>query len=186
MSGITTKHGDQGQTGLLYGGRVSKNDPRCEAYGTVDEAISLLGLARATTEDAKIKSVIKGLQVSLFSVGAELATDVNEYDKFKSNFSAVTSAMTQKIEDSSKKLESSIKLPRSFIIPGASQTSATLDIARSTLRRAERRTVGLKEQGLLTNDEIIRYLNRLSDYLFMLARQVDKEKPIEALSDDNI
>ena len=110
MSSITTKHGDKGETGLLYGGRVSKSDPRCEAYGTVDEAVSILGLARALSDDTDLKKSIKRLQKELFSIGAELATDTAQYDKFKAHFQPVTEEMTGRIKRASTELEEQVKL----------------------------------------------------------------------------
>jgi cob(I)alamin adenosyltransferase len=171
MKKIYTKYGDEGQTGLLYGGRVSKTDPRTEAYGTIDEAVSALGLAYALSAKADVRETIQALQRDLFIVGAELATDQAEYAKLEKHFSAVSPAMTQSLERQIDTLSTEVELGREFVLPGGSPASAALDIARSTLRRAERRVVGLNEAGMLKSIEPLRYLNRASDLLFMLARK---------------
>jgi cob(I)alamin adenosyltransferase len=179
---IYTKTGDAGETGLLYGGRVSKADPRVEAYGTVDEAVSALGLARALSTDGRVRELALQLQRELFSVASELATDRSMYDRFKAHFSPVTPEMTARLESTIDELGALVKLPRAFVVPGASAASAALDMARSILRRAERRVVALKAEGVLANDELLRYLNRLSDLLFVLARYQDRHMPIELVS----
>lgn len=179
---IYTKGGDEGETGLLYGGRVSKSDLRCEAYGSVDEAVSALGLARSTSMDVRVQTIVKELQRDLFTVGAELATDIAEYEKLKKHFSVITAQMTEHLEHSIDEIAAEVILPKQFIIPGASPTSAALDMARSSLRRAERRTVQLQEAGQLYNREVLKYLNRAADLIFMLARYQDRELPIETLS----
>ncbi len=179
---IYTRRGDTGETGLLYGGRVSKTDPRCEAYGTTDEAVSALGLARALAQDPRVRRVVKQVQRELFTVGAELATDPPERPKLEKHFGVVTPEMTGRLETLMDELGAQMELPRAFIIPGASAASAALDVARTTLRRAERRTVALQEQGLLDNPEVLRYLNRLADLLFVLARYEDRHLPFERLT----
>ncbi len=185
MAKIYTKGGDEGDTGLLYGGRVSKSDPRCEAYGAVDEAVSALGLARALVKTDKLKGMIWGIQTDLFTVGAELATDLNYHETFKKHFSVITPDMIEQIEQMIDELTEEITLPRAFIIPGASQASAAMDIARSVLRRAERRTVDLNNLGLLANLEVLRYLNRLADLVFTMARYEDRNLPFELLAHEN-
>ena len=182
MLKIYTGHGDTGQTGLLYGGRVSKADLRCEAYGTTDEVVSVLGLARSLSTDQEVQEVVKQVQVELFTVGAELATDTDKYDTMQKHFAVKTSQNVDLLERTIDELQLQVKLPRSFIVPGGSPASAALDVARSTVRRAERRVVGLKEANLLVNVEIIRYLNRVADLLFMLARYEDRALPMELLS----
>jgi cob(I)alamin adenosyltransferase len=167
---IVTRTGDGGTTGLLYGGRVSKTDLRTEAYGAVDETISALGLARALTRGAPRRATILRVQRELFTVGAELATDVSEYDTLRRHFLVVTEAMTRQLEDEIAKLEASVPLANAFVIPGGTTAAAALDVARTVCRRAERRIVRMQESGLLRNPEVLRYVNRLSDLLFMLAR----------------
>jgi len=185
MVKIYTRHGDTGETGLLYGGRVSKTDPRCEAFGTTDEAISVLGLARSLSNDPKVKEIIKRVQRELFTVGAELATDPSKYDTMQRNFDVISASMVEQLERLIDELESEVALPRSFIIPGASPASSALDVARAVMRRAERHTVFLKEANLLVNHEVLRYLNRLADMLFMLARYEDRHLPLEALTESD-
>ncbi|HKV32200.1 MAG TPA: cob(I)yrinic acid a,c-diamide adenosyltransferase [Candidatus Dormibacteraeota bacterium] len=167
---IVTKTGDGGETGLLYGGRVAKTDPRTEAYGAVDEAISTLGAARALVEDRSRHAIILRVQSELFTVGAELATDAAEYDKLEQHFMIVTTDFTSRIESEIIDLERRVQLPDAFVIPGGTAAAAALDVARAVLRRAERRIVGLQQGGQLRNPEVLRYTNRLSDLLFMLAR----------------
>ena len=185
MVKIYTRRGDSGETGLLYGGRVSKTDPRCEAYGTTDETISALGLARALSASPRVKEIVKQMQQELFTVGAELATDLAQYATMQRHFNVVSAAMVERLEHLMDELEAEVQLPRSFVIPGASAASAALDLARTILRRAERRAVGLKEAGLLVNNEVLRYLNRLTDLLYMLARYEDRALPLEQLANDS-
>ena len=182
MPKIYTKRGDEGETGLLYGGRVSKTDPRCEAYGTVDEAVSALGLARALVQEARLKDIIMEVQRELFVVGGELATDPSEYPRLVRHFSVVTTEMVERLETLIDELNGQMTLPNAFIIPGATPASGALDVARSILRRAERRVVSLKEQGLLYNPVVIQYLNRLADLAFVMARYEDRHLPVEALT----
>ena len=175
---IYTKYGDQGETGLLYGGRISKADPRAEAYGTIDEAVAALGLAKALVADTtrtntRVREAIDALQRALFTVGAELATAPEQRAKLLQHFAPVTPTMTAALEAQIDALSAEIELPRKFIIPGGSPASAALDLARTTLRRAERRAVALADAGLLDSPEVLRYLNRASDFLFMLARLAD-------------
>jgi cob(I)alamin adenosyltransferase len=177
MVKIYTKYGDEGETGLLYGGRVSKADPRAEAYGTTDEAVSALGLAKALSDNPLVRSIVDRLQRELFTVGAELATDAAHYDKLLAHFSAVTPEMTAALEGDIDTLSAQVELPRSFIVPGGSPASAALDVARTALRRAERRAVELHDREALKNPEILRYLNRTSDLAFMLARYEDRHRP---------
>ena len=182
---IYTKRGDTGETGLLYGGRVSKTDPRCEAFGATDEAVSALGLARALSQDSAVQQAIARVQRELFTVGAELSTDASEYAKLRQHFGVVTTEMTAGLEKLIDGLSEQVQLPRAFIIPGASAASGALDLARTILRRAERHTVGLQERGLLVNPEVLRYLNRASDLLFVLARFEDRRLPLERLSGED-
>ena len=179
---IYTKRGDDGETGLLYGGRVSKADLRCEAYGTVDEAVSALGLARSLVQEERLKEVIMEVQRELFVVGGELATDASEYPKLVKHFSVVTPVMVDRLEALIDELNDQMTLPNAFIIPGATPASGALDMARSILRRAERRVVTLKEEGLLHNPVVLQYLNRLADLAFVMARYEDRHLPIEALT----
>ena len=176
---IYTKKGDTGETGLLFGGRVSKSDLRCEAYGNADTAVSAMGLGRSLCKNPRVKEILLEIQRSMFTVGAELATDQSEYKHLKINFSVVTSEMVDRLEFLIDEIDAQINLPRSFIVPGSSAGSGAVDMARSLLRTAERNVVSLHEKGKLLNIEVLRYLNRLSDLLFMLARLEDKDIPFE-------
>jgi cob(I)alamin adenosyltransferase len=165
-----TKTGDAGETGLLYGGRVSKADARTEAYGSVDEAISSLGAARALVKDPARHAIILRLQSELFTVGAELATDPAEYGNLEKHFKVVTPDFTQRLEGEIVELEKRVPLHDAFVIPGGTAPAAALDVARTVIRRAERRIVALRMSGFEVKAEVLRYVNRLSDLLFMLAR----------------
>jgi len=169
MPRIYTKTGDDGTTGLLYGGRVPKDDLATEAYGTTDEAVAVLGLARSHTSDPAMSEEILALQRELFVVGADLAANPHQRAKLAEGVSIVTVAMTERLEARIDARVAERPLPSVFIVPGATSSSAALDVARSTIRRAERAVVAL-ERDRPTNAEVRRYLNRLSDLLFVLAR----------------
>jgi cob(I)alamin adenosyltransferase len=171
---ITTKTGDNGETGLLYGGRVSKDDSRTEAYGALDEAISALGLARSLESDPARATRLLELQKELFVVGAELATGRGFRGDLERHFAVVTAEMVERLHAEIRELEARVPLPAGFVIPGGSPVAAAIDIARTMVRRAERRTVSLHRAGELENAEVLRYLNRCSDFLFMLAREAEQ------------
>lgn len=168
---IYTKTGDDGTTGLLYGGRISKADPAAEAYGAVDEAVADLGAARALASDSRAQQEILELQRDLFVVGADLATNPSQRAKLEPGVSMVTAAMVERLEGAIDRMVEERPLPREFVVPGANQASAALDVARATVRRAERRVVAMREAGSDVNPEALRYLNRLSDLLFVMARR---------------
>jgi len=163
------KRGDQGETGLLYGVRVAKSDARPEAYGTIDEAVSTLGLARSWAQK-RVQEIIHSLQRELFIVGAEMATTAEHYEKLVSRGNVVTPQMVQRLEDLIDELEAEVEMPRAFVIPGACPSAAALDMARAIIRRAERRAVSLRQANSLPNEEVLKYLNRLADLVFTLAR----------------
>jgi cob(I)alamin adenosyltransferase len=169
MPRIYTKTGDDGTTGLLYGGRISKADLATEAYGTTDEAVAALGVARATAE-GRFAEELLGLQRELFVVGADLAANPAERDKLTAGVSLVTSEMTERLEAWIDDLVAAHPLPTTFVVPGTNALSSALDVARGVVRRAERRVVELLEKDRGANPEVRRYLNRLSDLLFVLAR----------------
>ena len=179
---LYTRRGDAGETGLLYGGRVSKDDDRVQACGACDEAVSALGLARSLCEDEDVRNAIAAVQHDLFKVGAELATDVNSRHLLEEHFVPVTPEMTEQLEARIDDLQARTELPRAFIVPGASPGSSALDLARSFVRRTERLVVGLERLGMLGNPEVLRYLNRLADYLFMLGRHEDRSLPVEIVT----
>jgi cob(I)alamin adenosyltransferase len=170
------KKGDGGETSLLYGDRVAKSDPRCEAYGTIDEAVSALGLARHFCR-SEVKDIILSLQRDLFVVGAVLATPAEDYSKLAIDQNVVNSEMVHRLENLIDEYETKIKIPETFIVPGGASTgSAALDVARTVVRRAERRVVALKEAEMAKNGETLKYLNRLADLLFTLGRYEEKEE----------
>lgn len=177
---IYTKKGDDGTTGLLFGGdRVSKADLRTDAYGTTDEAVSALGLARAAIGtqtdriEVRLAELCLRLQRELFVVGAELATHVDRRDRLTDGTSRVTAAMTEALEGDIDELEAAVAQPKEFVLPGESMTGAALDLARTTVRRAERRCVALAAAGGLPDSQVVPYLNRLADLLFVMARAAD-------------
>jgi cob(I)alamin adenosyltransferase len=170
MPRIYTKTGDDGTTGLLYGGRVPKDDLVTEAYGTTDEAVAVLGLARSLTEDPAMQADLLALQRELFVVGADLATNPRERKKLEAEVSLVTDRMVQRLEQRIDDLVQERPLPQVFIVPGANPASAAIDVARAVIRRAERDVVALEHAQREVNPDVRRYLNRLSDLLFVLAR----------------
>jgi cob(I)alamin adenosyltransferase len=167
---IYTKGGDDGTTGLLYGGRVSKADPATHAYGTTDEAVAALGLARALASDPGLNQELLQLQRELFVVGADLATNPRERGKLQPGISLVTEEMVRRLEERIDESVAAHPLPREFVVPGANPVSASLDVARSVVRRAERLAVEARDSEAEVNEVVLRYLNRLSDLLFVLAR----------------
>jgi cob(I)alamin adenosyltransferase len=172
---IVTKTGDQGETSLMYGRRVSKNDPRVEAYGSVDELSAALGLARAFSEDSFLLEQILAVQKDLVVVMGELATAREDHARYlKDGFKLTTAEMVDGITGVIGKLEKDKSLyPKDWVIPGGTVVSAALDIARTTCRRAERSIAALAKDANF-NAEILRYLNRLSDFCWVLARYAEK------------
>jgi cob(I)alamin adenosyltransferase len=176
---IVTRRGDGGETSLLYGGRVPKDDLHTEAYGALDEAISALGLARATEPDPARAERLLALQRELFTVGAELATGRGARQQLERHFATVDASMVDALERETHELEDRVPLPRAFIVPGGTPAAAAIDLARTLVRRAERRAVALRRAGELENPEVLRYLNRCSDLLFMLAREAEQGRTIQ-------
>ena len=175
MPRIYTKTGDDGSTGRLFGGRISKSDPVAEACGTVDEAVAAFGLARALCEDRGLSAELLGLQRELFVVGADLSANPAERDRLEPGVSLVTEQMAQRLEARIDELVLDHPLPNAFVVPGAAPASAALDVARSVIRRAERRTVAMRDAGDVLNPDVLLYLNRLSDLAFVLARIAARE-----------
>ncbi len=162
-----SKKGDQGFTSLLGGERVSKADPRPEAYGTIDEASSALGLARATATRCRTQSIILSIQKDLQILAAELATGGQSND---SSPYRIEEAHVQRLENLIVDLLKEVTLPQEFILPGKTLSSAAIDLARSIIRRAERRAVSLYQERIISNAQVLAFLNRLADLLFTLAR----------------
>jgi cob(I)alamin adenosyltransferase len=167
---IYTRRGDDGTTGLLYGGRVDKSDARTEAYGTTDEAVAALGMARVFIADSLLADLVLRLQRDLFVVGAELATATENSHKLRPGTTKVTAEMVADLEEIIDDYVARIRMPEEFIVPGESRGSSFLDFARTVIRRAERQTVAMDRAGLLSDREAVRYLNRLADLVFVLAR----------------
>jgi cob(I)alamin adenosyltransferase len=171
---IYTKKGDDGTTGLYYGGRVSKADLGPESYGTVDEAVAALGVARAAARDELADEILR-LQRALFVVGAELATAPDKRDKLEPGTSRVTAEMVADLEAAIDRVVAEVGLPTEFLVPGGTAVAGALDVARTVVRRAERRSVAYADAGGLEGSEVVPYLNRLADYLYMLARAAEQE-----------
>lgn len=175
-SSIYTTTGDDGTTGLFHGGRVSKADAIVDAYGAVDELTAVLGVARASCEDPELAAELLALQRELFVLGADLATHPDRRDKLEDGVSRVTSAMVAGLE---KQIDAELKvrpLRPVFLVPGSNPTEAALDLARTVARRAERLAIAAADGGAHVSGDARRYLNRLSDLLFVLARRAAGEE----------
>lgn len=183
---VYTKNGDSGETMLLFGGRISKSNPRAEAYGEVDTSVSAMGLARALSKDDFIKTTLLKIQREMFTVGSELATSPDKWNSLRSKYAVVTADMVSNLEEIIDRLQGDIEMPPEFIVPGGSPGSGALDLARSMVRTAERRVVALSETGEIKNREVLRYLNRVSDLLFIMARYEDRDKPFELSSEKRV
>ena len=180
MVKIYTRKGDDGTTSLWYGGRVAKTDPRTEAYGSIDEANAALGTARALckAEDQRdLHATILSLQHDLFVAGAELATAPEAADRLEDGVSRVTDAMVDSLETEIDRYMNQVDLPPQFVIPGGTELSAALDVARTAIRRAERGVVELRRSEELPSEAVLRFLNRASDLAFALARFADEPNP---------
>ncbi len=171
---VYTKSGDDGTTGLLFGGRVDKDDLRTTAYGTVDEACSALGLARAEL-DGHLHDLVLEVQRELFVIGAQLATSVGHWDRLVVGVSRVDTAMVDALDGRIDACVARHPIPKHFVVPGGTRAAAALDLARAVCRRAERHVVAMRRAELLPDDAPLRYLNRCADYLFVLAREAEGE-----------
>jgi cob(I)alamin adenosyltransferase len=183
---IYTRTGDDGSTGLLYGGRVGKDAAGPDAYGAVDEAVSALGLARAECErGAELDELLIRLQRELFVVGAELATAPEKRDKLAPGVSRTTEEMVVALEPLIDDVTARYDPPTEFVLPGENRVAAALDLARSIVRRAERQAVAAAHAGWLDDSFVVPYLNRLADLVFTLARwQEGTFRPVRTPSDD--
>ena len=175
---IYTRKGDDGTTGLWYGGRVPKFSGRPEAYGSVDEAAAALGLCRAAAEPGgELYADILRVQNELFVAGAELATAPEAAGRLEPGISKVTPGMVERLESDIDRSLERVDLPPKFVIPGGTELSARLDVGRAAVRRAERRVSALHHEGDLPDETVLIYLNRLSDALFAMARFADEPEP---------
>ena len=185
-SAVATRRGDDGTTGLLFGGeRVFKDDARTEAYGSIDEAVAALGLARAELglkaqegalphTLARLPDLILRLQRELFVVGADLATAPDARDRQRPGETRVTAAMVEGLDSVLAETEAAVDLPHEFVVPGETRLSAALELARTTVRRAERRAVAIRRADPIPGDQVVPYLNRFADLLWILARAAEQ------------
>ncbi|HEX5824309.1 MAG TPA: cob(I)yrinic acid a,c-diamide adenosyltransferase [Candidatus Limnocylindrales bacterium] len=185
-SAVATRRGDDGTTGLLFGGdRIAKDDVRTEAYGTIDEAVAALGIARAQLglKDrlgtlapgfGDLPEVILRLQRELFVAAAELATEPSAWDRQQEGVSRVDASMVDGLDTILREAEAHITMPTEFVVPGETPTSAAIELARTIVRRAERRAVTLSAEGLIPGPHLLPYLNRLADLLWVLARAAEQ------------
>ncbi|HEX7495989.1 MAG TPA: cob(I)yrinic acid a,c-diamide adenosyltransferase [Candidatus Limnocylindrales bacterium] len=185
-SAVATGRGDDGTTGLLFGGqRVFKDDPRTEAYGAIDEAVAALGLARAelglkaqfgTLPRAldRLPELILRFQRELFVAAAQLATAPGAADRQTAGVSRVTAEMVTGLDELLAQTEAAIELPREFVVPGETRLSAALELARTIVRRAERRAVAIGRADPQPDDQLVPYLNRLADLLWVFARAAEQ------------
>jgi cob(I)alamin adenosyltransferase len=185
-SAVATKKGDDGTTGLLFGGdRIPKDDLRTEAYGTLDETVAALGLARAELDArrrlgalppalAEIEPLVLRIQRELFVAGAELAANPVAWDRLQDGTTRVSAAMVSGVEAVLADYEARIAFPKEFVVAGETRTSAALELARTIVRRAERRAVTLDRAGLVPGPHLLAYLNRLADLLWVLSRAAEQ------------
>src|SRR5215831_17322025 len=181
---VYTRTGDDGTTGLLFGGGVGKDTLGPGAYGAVDEAVSALGLARAEAErGSELDQLLVRLQRELFVVGAELATAPENRAKLEPGVTLVTADMVQALEPIIDDVTSRYDPPQEFVLPGENRVAAALDVARTVVRRAERESVAAANADWLPDSLVVPYLNRLADLVFTLARwQEGTFRPVRARS----
>jgi cob(I)alamin adenosyltransferase len=173
---IATKRGDNGTTGLPGGVRVSKSDRRVDCYGTIDELISQLGFARSITRTEDLKNLTKQLQRELFKVGSAIGTAPES----RKPAPEITREMVDALEAHVHRIEALPGILGDWSIPGEIPESAAMDVARTVCRRAERLAVGLFEDKILTEPNILAYLNRLSDLLWLLGRQLELQAGVDS------
>jgi cob(I)alamin adenosyltransferase len=173
---IATMRGDGGETGLAGGIRVRKDDARVETYGTIDELISSLGFARSICADEPTRTRTKEIQRELFKVGSAIATPPNS----KKTPPDITSAMVDALTADVHRIESMQGVLADWSIPGEDPSSAAYDIARTICRRAERHVVALRTNGVELQDNVLRYLNRLSDLLWLFGRFLEHQLGLDA------
>ena len=182
-SAVATGKGDDGSTGLLYGGRIGKDDPRTDAYGAIDESVAALGVARAAVNDAgltELADLLLRYQRELFVVGAELATNPSAVDRLTDGVTRVTEQMLNDVETDLAHWEARVEMPREFVVPGETAASAALEVARTTIRRAERRIVALERTVEIESPWVVPYVNRLADLTWVLARAAEQAEHVSA------
>jgi cob(I)alamin adenosyltransferase len=179
---IATKHGDKGKTGLIGGERVSKADPRVEAYGTIDELTSAMGLARAICDDAEARELTKAIQRELFVVSGAVANPLSDE---ATPTMYVTKEMVEALTAHVHRIEKTEGILSDWSLPGEHAAAAAYDLARTVCRRAERSVVRLVESGEGAGEHVIPYLNRLSDLLWLIGRLLELRAGVNArLRDD--
>ena len=167
-----SKKGDRGFTSLLGGQRIPKSGPRPETYGTLDEATCALGIARASATRPKTREIIVSIQKDLLVLGAELATASEDSEKYPHR---IKSGHVDRLERLIEDLQEGMAVGKEFILPGETVASAAIDLGRTIIRRAERKAVHLLHKRIITNVEVLRFLNRLADVLFILARYEESQ-----------
>lgn len=180
MSKIYTKTGDEGMTSLVGGERVSKCSPRLESYGTADELNSHIGMLMACMTGEKVdadRSFLCNVQRALFTVGGYLATDTTKRETTKGT--TVTQEMVDEVEKEIDRLTALLKPQRAFILPGGCMAAACAHVCRTVCRRAERDVLRLQESGAEVDANVKKYLNRLSDYFFVLSRKLNADAGVE-------
>lgn len=180
MSKIYTKTGDEGMTSLVGGERVSKCSPRLESYGTVDELNSHIGMLMACMTGEKVdadRSFLRNVQRALFTVGGYLATDTTKRETTKGT--TVTQEMVDEVEKEINRLTALLKPQRAFVLPGGCLAAACAHVCRTVCRRAERDVLRLQESGAEVDANVKKYLNRLSDYFFVLSRKLNADAGVE-------
>lgn len=183
MSRVYTRTGDDGTTGQLFGGRLSKGSELVDAIGDVDEAVSTIGIARSQCSPGQLHEILLRVQRELFIVGADLSVNPSHRDRLKPGVSLVEPGMIFALEQLIDELTQAQPLRPVFLVPGTTWLEAAIDLARTVVRRAERHTVQAKVAGHFVSEDAQRYLNRLSDLLFVLARQATEGTP-EPVSHD--
>ena len=173
---IATKRGDGGETGLAGGIRVRKTHPRVECYGTIDELISQMGFARSICGDEEVRDRVKTIQRELYKVGSAIATPPES----RKSPPDITSAMVDALEAEVHRIEATPGVLGDWSLPGETPEGAALDVARTICRRGERLAAGLAEAGVVQNPNILAYLNRLSDVLWLLARLLEARKGVDS------
>lgn len=173
---IATKRGDGGKTGLAGGIRVSKTHPRVDCYGTIDELISQMGFARSICGDAEVRERVKSIQQELYKVGSALATPPES----KKAPPDITPAMVDALEAEVHRIEAQPCILADWSLPGELPDAAALDVARTVCRRAERLATALMEAGVIQNPNILAYLNRLSDLLWLFGRLVEARQKVDS------
>lgn len=175
-SSITTRQGDRGTTRLFSGEEVSKSSLRTDAYGDIDELVSLLGIARAAATRPGLADTLREIQNELFTVASELATAHDQVHLLRRRIDADAVARLDRIRDDA---EAAIVMPKTFILPGGTLAGAHIDHARAVSRRCERKAVHLHDEGLISNPDLLVWMNRLSDTLWLLARKEEGDAVCE-------